>query len=235
LPKIPLFEELTTGAIPRGSNLLVVFDPASVWYNAALTISMGWLQTGGRVHYNASIQSPDAVRTQLTRLGLNPEKLEREDMLRIYDWYSPTLGRKSEDKYAVHSLKVHELSPEYATWMKGDELGENVNTLRVIENGSTLARYNDEKLFVEFLLTRVFPRSPLWKATLINSAARGLHSDWFYKSLESGADGIIDFKLDESSDPAQNLFRIRSLRNIGFDGRWRKLRATENLEINIVS
>jgi KaiC/GvpD/RAD55 family RecA-like ATPase len=231
LPKIPLLEELTTGSIPRGSNLLVVFDPASAWYNAALTISVGWLQTGGRVHYNASVQSPDTVRSQLTRLGLNPENLEKEDSLRIYDWYSATLGRRSEEKQSIHSLKVQELSPEYAAWMKGDELGENVNTLRVVENASTLARYNDEKLFVEFVLTRVFPRSPLWKATLINPLVRGLHSDWLYKALESSADGVIDFKLDESHDPAQNLVRIRSLRNARFDGRWHTLQVAENLEV----
>ena len=235
MPKIPLFEELTTGPIPRGSNLLVVFDPASVWYNAALTISMGWLQTGGGVHYNASIQSPDAVRTQLTHLGFTPEDLEKEDKLRIYDFYSATLGRKSDDKHAVHSLKVHELSPEYATWLKNDELGENVNTLRVIENGSTLARYNDEKILAEFILTRVFPRSPLWKATLIASVVHGLHTDWFYKALESSADGVIDFKLDETHDPPQNLIRIRSLRNARFDGRWHTLQVAENFEVTIVN
>jgi KaiC/GvpD/RAD55 family RecA-like ATPase len=233
MPRIPLFEELTTGPITRGSNLLVEFDPASEWYNAAITITVGWLRTGGRIHYNVNVQSPDAVRSQLKHFGLSPEGLEREDTLRIYDWYSATLGRKSEDRNAVQSLKVHELSPEYASWMKGDELGENVNTLRIIENGSTLARYNDEKLLVEFILTRVFPRSPLWKATLISTVVKGLHSDWFYAALESGADGIIDFKLDETTDPAQNLIRIRSLRNVGFDGRWHKLKIAENLEVSI--
>lgn len=90
--------------------MLVLFDAASEWYNAALTISAGWLQTGGRVHYNTCVQSPDTVRSQLKRLGLIPEELEKEDRLRIYDWYSVTLGGKSE-KNAVQSLKVQDLSP----------------------------------------------------------------------------------------------------------------------------
>jgi KaiC/GvpD/RAD55 family RecA-like ATPase len=164
---------------------------------------------------------------------LIPEDLEREDKLRIYDWYSPTITRKSEGKNAITSLKVHELSPEYAKWLQSDELRENVNTLRMIENGSILARYNDEKLLLEFILTRVFPRSTLWKATLISTLVKGLHSDWFYGALEAAADGIIDFKLDETTDPAQSLIRVRNLRNVGFDGKWHKLKTSENREVTL--
>ncbi len=234
MPQIPLFEELTAAPIPPGSNLLVLFDAASEWYNAALTISAGWLQTGGRVHYNTSVQSPGSVRSQLKRLGLIPEELEKEDKLRIYDWYSVTLGGKSkEERDPVTSLKVQDLSPQYATWMKAGGLDEGPNTLRIIDTGSTLSRYNDEKLYVEFILTRVFPRSPLWKATLVSPWVRGLHSDWLYASLESGADGIIDFKLDATQDPACNLLRIRNMRNVRFDGKWHRLKVAENLAISL--
>jgi KaiC/GvpD/RAD55 family RecA-like ATPase len=229
---MPLLEELTTAPIPPGSNLLVEFDAASEWYNAALAISTGWLQTGGRVHYNTCVQSPDSVRSQLQRLGLNPEKLEKEDMLRIYDWYSSTLGSKSE-KNAVESLKVQDLSPQYGAWMKAGGLKEDANTLRIIDNSSILTRYNDEKSYVEFSLTRVFPRSPLWKATLISPIVRGLHSDWLYRSLEAGADGIIDFKLDDTQDPACNLIRIRNMRNVRFDGKWHRLKVAENSAISL--
>ncbi len=231
--QMPLFEELTTAPIPPGSNLLVLFDAASEWYNAGLTISAGWLRTGGRVHYNTCVQSPDAVRSQLKRQGLNPEELEKEDRLRIYDWYSVTLGGKSEEKNAVQSLKVQDLSPQYGTWMKAGGLKEDAKTLRIIDNSSVLTRYNDEKMYVEFHLTRVFPRSPIWKATLISPIVRGLHSDWLYRSLESGADGIIDFRLDETQDPACNLIRIRNMRNVPFDGKWHRLKVAENLAVSL--
>ncbi len=231
---IPLIEDLTTEPIPPGSNLLVEFDPASEWYNAAVTITAGWLSSGGRVHYNVNVRPPDTVRSHLKKLGLNPEDFEREDKLRIYDWYSLTLGRRSVGKDPVTSLKVHELSPDYANWMRSDELSENETTLRMIENGSTLARYNDEKAYVEFILTRVFPRSTLWKAILISSHVKGLHSDWVNGALESAADGVIDFKLDETTDPAQNLIRIRNLRNVGFDGRWHKLKTSKSHEVTLV-
>ena len=44
---------------------------------------------------------------------------------------------------------------------------------------------------------------------------------------------IIDFKLDETSDPAQNLMRIKTLRNVSFDGRWHKLKIAENFEVTL--
>ena len=58
----------------------------------------------------------------------------------------------------------------------------------------------------------------------------GIHS-WAYKQLEAAVDGIVDFKLDETTDPAQNLIRIRNLRNVGFDGRWHELNIAENFEV----
>lgn len=210
---------------------MILFDAASDWYNVSLTISAQWIRTGGSVHYNVSAQPPQGIRSHLGRLGLKTDELEKEDKLRIYDWYSATLGGKSEEKYSVASLKVFELSTEYATFMKSGGLDENANVLRVIDSGSTLARFNDEKLYVEFILTRVFPRSSLWKATLICPFVIGLHSDRFYKALESGADGIIDLRLDEIGNEARNVMRIRNLRNVRFDGKWFSLSVADNFEV----
>ena len=117
--------------------------------------------------------------------------------------------------------------------MKEDALGETSNTLRVIDNASSTARFNDEKLWVEFILTRQFPRGPIWKATLIDPIVRGLHSEWVYRSLEAGADGIIDFKLEESGEETQNLIRIRNMRNVGFDRKWHTLKTGENFEVRL--
>ena len=50
----------------------------------------------------------------------------------------------------------------------------------------------------------------------------------------ASSEGIVDFKLDETTDPAQNLFRIRNLRNVEFDGRWHKLKVAKNFEVSLV-
>jgi KaiC/GvpD/RAD55 family RecA-like ATPase len=67
----------------------------------------------------------------------------------------------------------------------------------------------------------------------LSALTRGLHGEWVYKKLEAEADGVIDFKLDEAADPPKNLIRIRSLRDVGFDGRWHPLKINENFEVAI--
>jgi len=79
-----LIEDLTTGPIAPGSNLLVEFTGASQWYNASFTIAAGWLKTQGTVGYSCHAHSPDEIRSKLDRLGLNCEQLEREDNLFSY-------------------------------------------------------------------------------------------------------------------------------------------------------
>lgn len=110
MPRIPLIEALTIAPVPTGSVLLVEFTGASQWYNAALTIAAGWLKQGGKIAYSALAQSPDDVRSGLTRLGVNCEECEKEDKLRIWDFYTASLGKKSNEKYAYDSLKVADLS-----------------------------------------------------------------------------------------------------------------------------
>lgn len=233
VPSIPLIEDLTKGPVPVGTILLVEFtgSSSSMWYNAASTIAAGWLKQGGKVSYNAAGQSPDDVRSALTRLGVNFEEYEKEDKLRIWDFYTASLGKKSNEKYAYDSLKVADLSLRTA---KEDMLeAPQPEWLRVIDNSSTWYRFNDEKAMMEVELTRFIPSFRLRKSTAIRAMLKSVHSNWVYEQLESAHDGIIDFKLDETSDPPQNLMRIRSLRNLHFDSRWHVLKVAENFEITL--
>ncbi len=232
LPEIPLIEDLTTGPIPAGSNLLVEFDPASQWYNASLTIAAGWLRTGGRVLYNAAAQRPDKIRSQLKRQGLDPESLESEDKLEIFDYYTAGLGLKSAEKLAYDSLKVADLS---ILWSKGTLHAppEHESSLRIHDSLSPLARFNDEKAWVEFLLTRVIASTASVKAVRICGITSGLHSDWVYKALEAAVDGIIDMRLQETGEERHDVLGIRVMRNVGFDRRWHDLKFGENFEVTL--
>ncbi len=138
-----MIEDLTSGPIPAGSNLLVEYDAASQWYNASITIAAGWLRSGGKVLYGAMAQQPEKIRSQLNRLGVHPEALEAADNLRIWDWYTPTLGQKSKEKVALESLKVADLS----IWFAKEIMRQppDPNLLRVFDSISSLARFNDEK------------------------------------------------------------------------------------------
>lgn len=234
--RIPLIEDLTQGSVPLGSNLLIEFDPASQWYNSCITMAAGWVKDGGSVGYNGFIQHPDKVRMQLSRIGMNVDDLERNDRLRVYDWYTPTLGRKSKEKYGIDSLKVADQSIEFR--LSEDDLNnpeepEWPESLRIVDNFSTLARFNDEKSWIEFMLTRVFPIGSVKKSTLIFGIMKGVHSEWAYRQLEGSADGIIEFRLDEVGGKARDIVQIKTMRNVHFNRELHELNVGENFEVTL--
>ncbi len=230
MPRIPLIEDLTTDPVPPGSTILVEFDPASQWYSASITMAAGWIRSGGTANYNVAAQPPQRIRSQLKRLELEAEQLEQDDRLRIVDWYTISQGRKSQEKWARHSLRVSDMSLDRAKEMSS---APNPNRLRVMDNYSIMARFNDEKAWVEYALTRGIPLAIQLQVRNIIGIVSGLHSDWVYKNLEAAADAVVDFKLEESSDETKNLIRIRNMRNAGFDSRWHPLKIAGNFEVTL--
>jgi KaiC/GvpD/RAD55 family RecA-like ATPase len=231
MPRLPLIEDLSIVPILPGSNILVEFDPASQWYNASLTIAAGWLRSGGNVSYIAQSQSPGDIRSQLRVLGLATEELERNDRLWITDLYTPSLGQKSKERFAPESLKVNDLS----IWIARDAMVESSSPefLVVAENNSVLDRFNDERNWVELLLTRPVPMSKPRQITQLIGVISGVHSAWAYKQLEAAVDGIVDFKLEEMGEETRDLMRIRTLRQGMFDRKWHELKISENSEVTL--
>ena len=234
--RLALIENLLSEPLPAGSNLLVEYDAASQWYRASLNITREWLRAGGEVGYNVAAQPPDSLRSQLRKLGLNVEEFEAVGKLEIWDWYTATLGQKSKEKFVGSStLKAADLSIEIGrAELKPAMAGETYpEYLRIWDNCSMMARFNDDKAWVEFLLTRVFPSGFHSKSTFMVGVIRGIHSDWVYRQLEDAADGVIDFKIDEIDEETRDVFRIRSVRNVPFDRRWHSLKIGENLEVSV--
>ena len=243
MPRLPLIEDLTKEPIPRGSNILVEFDPASQWYNASFTIAAGWIRSGGVASYNVYDHRPEDVRLQLKRLGLDVEALETEEKLRILDWYTIQLGQKSTEKYATPtaSLKVADLSilwsramiPTGSSPFPGTQYRLGPDVLRIGDDESVLLRFNDEKSFIDFWRTREIPVAAARKSTQIVGAVKGVYSEYVYKSLEASVDGIIDFKLEEEGKSTRDLIRIRSMRNVHFDREWHELKIGDNFEVTL--
>ena len=231
LPRIPLIEDLTSNQVPNGSNLLVEFEPSSQWYNATISVGAGWIRTGGKVAYNAMGQRPERIRTLFKNLSLNTEQLERTSVLRLFDWYTATLGRKSNEPLAQNSLKIAELSIQFAKeQIPGPPIPEY---LGITDSASVLARFNDEKAWVEFALTRGVPSSYARQSTTIDGILTGVHSQWAYSQLEAAYDGVIDFKLEEDGKRTRDLIRVRSMRDITYDREWHELQIDKNLEVSI--
>lgn len=235
LARLPLIEDLTRGPVPPGTQILVEFDPASQWYNASFTIAAEWLKTGGEIGYSTFTRTPDEVRVQLSKLGLNVEELEKAEALQIYDYYTVTLGHRSKDKYAVDSLKVADLSIMISKKVPPQLRAPAVTkrSLAIGDNRSNLARFNDEKSWVEYTLSRTLPSLKDAKITALSGVVIGVHSDWVYKTLEGAHDAIVDFKLEEIGRGIKNLMRIRTMRNVPYDSDWHHLKISENFKVTL--
>ena len=234
--RLALIEDLLTEPLPAGSNLLVEYDAASQWYRASVNIAREWLRDGGEVGYNVAAQFPDSLRSQLRKLGLKVEEFETDGKLEVWDWYSATLGQKSSEKFVgASSLKAADLSiaiskDELKPAMAGEAYPRY---LRIWDNSSVLARFNDDRSWVEFLVTRIFPSAFYTKSTLIVGVIRGVHSDAVYRQLEDAADGVIDFKIEDIGEKTRDVLRIRSMRNVSFDREWHRLKIGENFEVSL--
>ncbi len=80
-----MIEDLTTGPVIPGAQILVEYDPISAWYDASVSITVGWIRTGGVVSHNVAAQPPEQIRLRLKRLGLSVEKLEEDKKLKLVD------------------------------------------------------------------------------------------------------------------------------------------------------
>ncbi len=184
--------------------------------------------------YNTHARYPEDIRSKLKRAGLNVETLEAEDKLRIWDWYTATLGKKSTEKHAYNSLKVADLSIRFASEDMGALTYQLTGWIRISDNISTLGRFNDEKAWIEFYLTRAFPSVTLGgRTTTLHCILRGVHSNSVYEQLEAASDGVIDLKVEEGGEEVRNLIRVRNMRDVGFDSRWHSLSIDENLNLTL--
>lgn len=242
--RVALIDDLLKSPLPPGSAILVEYDPTSSWYQASLSIAAEWLKTGGVVSYHVAAQPPENLRSQLSQMGLDVQKLEADEKLRVFDWYTATLGRKSNEKYAFYGLKVTDLSVLFGQYLMAtpDSNASSADSLppqpspdwlRILDDVSCLARFNEEKNWIEFFRTRMIPIASLWKSTGISGIIRGIHSEWAYKNLEAASDGVIDFKLYDTGDEAKSAIRIRSMRPVGFDSKWHNLMTDENLRVKL--
>ncbi len=107
--------------------------------------------------------------------------------------------------------------------------------IRIADNISTLGRFNDEKAWIEFFLTRAFPSIAFegGRTTTLHCILRGVHSNSVYEQFEAASDGVIDLKVEEVGEEVRNLIRVRTMRDVEFDSRWHRLSIGENFEVTL--
>lgn len=228
----------------------VEFDPDSQWLAVATTIAAKYLQAGGRVAYIAASRPPEAVKENLSALGVDVPAAIIARHLNIDDWYTATLtggridagpGKASlyepiEGGSRLRSLKVGDLSIE---WLRASKQGWSADdvieswppgALSISESASLIMRFNDENAVLDYVISRGYPNERRAKRIYLAGVARGVHSESFYKRHEEDCDGIIDLRVMERDDEVKTLLRVRSLKGQPHDARWHDIRINPNGE-----
>ena len=196
-----------------------------------MSMAAEWLRTAGSIGYYSIAKPPESARSQLKRFGIDAERLEAEGRLTIYDLYTCQLGQKSKEKHALESLKVSDLSIWLSRALKS--ASPDPNLLWIVDSFSPITRFNDEKSFIEWVLTRVVPYASGEQSIGIWGVLLGVHSDQVYKQLEASSDAVLQFKVEQSGEEVKNLIRITYMRNLRFNSMWHSLKIAENFEITL--
>ena len=252
---IPLVSELIPQGIKPNTILIVEYDPDSQWFALATTIAARFLLANGRVGYVAFTRSPDDVRRDLSSLGVDVSSVQKEGRLTVDDWYSASLtggrlessgGQTSfnepiEGGMRMRSLKVADLSVQ---WLRDAKYGPQPfdivetwppGSLSVGESFSALLRFNEERELMEWTETRVIPIERKRKGVSLWGLVNGIHSEVYYKRLESALDGVIDVRVTEREGETKDLLRIRSLKGQPHDHSWHEIQIKENGEAALKS
>jgi KaiC/GvpD/RAD55 family RecA-like ATPase len=236
---IPLFQQLIPSGLEYGTNLLVEFEPHSIWYETSLTATAQALRSAYKTDYYVLQHTPNEVRKALGGLGLDVRKLEDDDTFRIIDSYSAQVGlaqpEEAERSVFRQSLKLSDWSIEYARMIKTDLYPEQNGRLHIDDNTAILLQYNDEKMFIDLWRTRHIPMVRARELILFHSVVTEIASNAFYKQFESLCDGIVDVKSEERQGQMQHYLRVRTLRGKPIDSRWRRLQLMKNGEVAIAN
>ncbi len=236
---LPILKELAPGGFGYSTNLLVEFDPKSIWYEFSLTIASHALRTGIRTDYHTLQHYPNEVLEGLATLGLNVEKLQEEGTLSIIDSYTIQLGLgaptipKGRVHFQTQSVKLSDWSLALSQEMKTGTPESEKRRLHIDDNTSVLLQYNDEKIFIDIWRTRFIPAARLRELAFLHSLATGVYSESFCRQFESIADGIIELKSEEKGGGIEHYVRVRTVRGKSYDSRWHQLKLLENGEVGL--
>jgi KaiC/GvpD/RAD55 family RecA-like ATPase len=236
---LPMIKELVPNGFGYGVNLLVEFDPKSVWYETSLTIAAQAVRDGIKTDYHTFQHMPNEVVEALTNFGLDVKKSEEDGTLSIIDSYTVQLGVGAGKKptgrvhYQTQSVKLADWSIAMSQEIKAGAPQAEKKRLHIDDNTSVLLQYNDEKQLIDFWRTRSIPTARNRELAFVHSLVTGVYSDSFCRQWESLCDGIIEFKSEERDAAIKHFVRVRTMRGKSYDSRWHQLELLQNGEVTM--
>lgn len=220
---LPIISDILERKIGRGKILIGLYEPAADWLSFILTLASAVLLQGHVVNIMTTSTSPREIRRILSRMVINLKEPEAANRLTISDFYTWQLGRKSDEADSVEGLSIAKMNVGFAEQTKGStELD-----FAVWDNLSAFMRYNEERLFTQWL-DRFVAYLRETKGIRLWAFVKRSHSDAMYAYLESVADGIIELDYRENAGVLEHVVRVKSMKGIPHPTDWRRLRLNAN-------
>ena len=232
---LAVLDELVPKGVRYGASYLIEFGPDSPWYEASLTVAASALRAGTRTEYHTYTHPPAEVRESLQRLGLRPKDLEDADMLRILDTYDVMTGlahaetpqgmrSKGREPLEHGSFDINHWSERVVRIIQEGVAEDEKRWLHIDDNTSVMSNYANERSMIDVWRTRIIPYAKIRGLAMFHSVMTGISSESFYNQFESLSDGIIEFRSIEESGRLEHYARVRTIRGMHADTRWRHLR-----------
>jgi KaiC/GvpD/RAD55 family RecA-like ATPase len=236
--KLPILKGLVPAGLSYGTNLLIEFEPRSLWYETSLTMAAHLIRNGIRTDYHAFQHVPEEIREAIANIGVKDiSKLEEADVLRVIDSYTLQTGlseaKGGEELRAGRTLKLSEWSISTAQDIKRGIPEEDKRRVHIDDNTGVLLQYNDEKQLIDHWRTRMIPYVRARGNILFSSVLSGVASPSFHKQFEFICDGIIDFKSEETQGELRQFVRVSALRGKKYDSKWQRLELLDNGEVTL--
>ncbi len=215
---------------------MVEYEAHSPWYETFTTLAANALAAGVRTDYHTFQHVPEDVMASLEKQGVDVVAAQRRGQFRVIDSYSAQTGLATPVhhrpyEFASQSLRVSD-------WKKGapgvlQEPGEG-HLLHIDENDSVLLHYNRERDVIDFFQTRAFEAARKRDFLFVHGFTLGVHSKSFYRKFESLADVVIDLRSREAEDQLEHIVRVRTIRGMATDSRWRLLVVTPRGQVRVL-
>lgn len=233
---LPLLNSLLPNGFRLGSNVLVEFDPNSLWYETSISLAAEAVREGSSADYHTFQHQPNEVKEALAKQEAPVNVAMASKSLRILDSYSLQLGEKNPtappfQNFVQQSMALSDWKAKLANLRNQDQekTRRESDRIHIDDNTSALLAMNDEKTVNDFWLAGV-ESTRRWNLLMFNSFCVGIASDAFYKKLETIADMIIDIRAKETrSGESRDFIRVRTLRGSRLpDSKWKRFDIEDN-------
>jgi class 3 adenylate cyclase len=237
---LPFLSKLVPSGLNFGANYVVEFESQSLWYETSLTLAAQALRSNIRTDYHTFTHVPGDIRKRLDSLGLEMDKLESEDIFRIWDSYTIQTGAGEPEKVGkvsqrdfvdTHSLNLDDWSKADINMAQEKAPDADMGRLHIDDDTSILLHFNDERKFLQHFRTQTVPFARKNELCAFHAVLSNVFSESFYKQFESFCDGIFDFKSEEKEGKLMQYARARVVRAISHDSSWHQLRILKDGEV----